>query len=192
MGEAETVVKRRSKTINIVVAALFAGIMVVLAQFGLYVGGYLGSFFPAVVVYTVAGIWFGLWGWGATVVGIGIGDFLGGYPIFIVAVLVGIDVVKSAITTVPFKVTNTDPSLRTKKSWGIWVVFMLISMLVGGLMLAYAAVYLLGWYPHSLYWVAFGGMAGSDIILNITIGTALLLAVTPAIKRTRIYVNKWL
>jgi hypothetical protein len=188
MGDEK--IKRKPGTIHIVVTAVCAGLTMVLGGFGIFAGGML-SFYPGVIVYTIAGLWFGVWGWLATYIGTTLSSFITGNALFVAAIMGLINVVKTAISSLPYKLTNTIPDLRSAKSWAFWLVFCNIAQIVGGALGATSSVYLTKWLPISMWWFGVASWAVSDIILNMTIGSVILITVTPALTKTRAFVHKW-
>jgi hypothetical protein len=184
-------IKRKPGTIHVVVTAVCAGLTMVLGGFGIFAGGML-SFYPGVIVYTIAGLWFGAWGWLATYIGTALASFITGEPLIIAAFSGIINVIKTLISSLPFKLTGTIPDLRSAKSWAFWLVFCNLAQIIGGFLGSYQAIYITKWLPASMWWFGVASWAVSDIILNMTIGTAILITVTPALTKTRAFVHKWI
>jgi hypothetical protein len=82
--------------------------------------------------------------------------------------------------------------VEDKRTWVMWIIFgVFVAALVSGLF-GVSALAGFGDVPMSMFPTVLFGWVFGDIIVLATIGTALMVTLTPAIQRTRAYVKGYL
>jgi hypothetical protein len=82
--------------------------------------------------------------------------------------------------------------VEDKRTWVMWIIFgVFVAALVSGLF-GVGALAGFGDVPMSIFPTVLFGWVFGDIIVLATIGTALMVTLTPAIQRTRAYVRGYL
>ncbi len=77
------------------------------------------------------------------------------------------------------------------KSWIFYAIFGIIGGAFGSALFGIGTLVLGGFAPAEAFWVGFLGWFIGDVLVIGTIGTILMIALTPRIKRTPIYVRGW-
>ncbi|PVX23314.1 MAG: hypothetical protein CW716_12475 [Candidatus Bathyarchaeum sp.] len=76
-----------------------------------------------------------------------------------------------------------------KKTWSMWIIFgVFVASVVSGIF-GVGALAAFGEIPMTIFPTVLFGWVFGDIIVLATIGTTLMVTLTPAIKRTRAYVK---
>jgi hypothetical protein len=79
--------------------------------------------------------------------------------------------------------------VEDKKTWSMWIIFgVLVASVVSGIF-GVGALAAFGEIPMDIFPTVLFGWVFGDIIVLSTIGTTLMVTLTPAIKRTRAYVR---
>ena len=187
------VVKREPGTIHIVMAAVFAGIQALLGfigNIGFTIQLGVTVLYPAVAVQVLGGIWFGLWGVVASMIGPTIANIAAGYPVALVLTYApAANALQTIIPMWAFRQFKGDPRLRDVKSWILLVVFgMLLNNMAGGVI---GNLTFLNWgfyvsFEEMLYVGYFWWVANNALVVAI-FGIPILLAMSAAVMRTRAY-----
>ncbi len=81
--------------------------------------------------------------------------------------------------------------VEDKKTWTMWIIFgVIIASTISGVFGA-GALAVFGEIPMDIFPTVFFGWVFGDIIVLSTIGTILMVTLTPAIQRTRAYVKRY-
>lgn len=81
--------------------------------------------------------------------------------------------------------------VEDKKTWTMWIIFgVFVASIVSGVF-GVGALAGFGNIPMIIFPTVLFGWVFGDIIVLTTIGTTLMVALTPAIKRTRAYVRRY-
>ncbi len=183
--------------LHIVLTAVMAGVLAITILFAAItttvVPG-VAALYPATALEVVFGIWFGVWGAVAAYIGLLIaGSYAGWFPLPLGIILSLSDFAAALIPAAAFRLFRADPSLKNWRDWIIYVAFgIILSSVIPSLY--YNSINLaIGWLPGmEAFWLAVISWNIGNYIVTTVIGIPLLKVVTPYIKRSGLYVQKWL
>jgi hypothetical protein len=174
----------------IAVCAAVISVTAVLSSFVTFVPGISFFYIPLMLEQPFGG-WFGVWG----VIGSYLGGFLYqpfyGIPILYGAVIGLTDALPAVFGLIAFKMFKADPSLRKVKDWVIAVVF---CYLINGPVVS--ILYNLTLVPLGWYTVEYA--IGEGFLITMSVNWVvqapqfiILLALSPFIKKTPLYIEGW-
>lgn len=189
----------RPTTIHIMTAAVWAGIIAVLqviSMLGFSISAVIVSLNIAVSLYVVGGLWFGVWGILGSMVGMIIGNTIGGLPISIVLLFQLATIFEISVPMFAFRIFKADPRLRDVKSWIVFLIS--TSIISSGISSIFSAWYVVLGQAAPEFWlyaILPGWFLGSAIGRAVLGGLALVL-LTPFIQRFRGYIpnekDRWI
>lgn len=112
-------------TINIITAAVWAGVIAVLqtiSMLGFSISAVIVSLNIAVSLYVVAGLWFGVWGILGSCIGMIIGNSIGGLSMSIVLLFQLCTVFECAVPMIAFRIFKCDVRCRDIKSIVVFII----------------------------------------------------------------------
>ena len=187
------VFNREPGTIHIVMVALFAGIQTLLGFFGnigFTIQPGVSVLYPVVAVQVLGGIWFGIWGVIASMIGPTIANIAAGYPVVLVLTYApAANAIRTIVPMWAFRQFNGDPRLRDAKSWILLLVFgMLINNMIGGV-IGNVTFYDWGYFVsiEDMIYVGYFWWVANNALVVAVYGVPILLAMSAAVMRTRAY-----
>jgi len=154
----------------------------------------VAALYPATAFEVIFGVWFGLWGAIASYLGLLIaGTYAGWFPLPLGLVLSVSDFLAAFMPALTFKLMKADPELKTKRDWIAYIIGgVILSSLPGSLYYNYINL-LIGWLPSwEAFWVGVVSWNLGNYIVVLVIATPLLKIVTRYVRRTGLYVERWL
>ncbi|MDW8084446.1 MAG: hypothetical protein RMI49_04535 [Candidatus Caldarchaeum sp.] len=154
----------------------------------------VAALYPATAFEVTFGIWFGVWGAIASYIGLVIAGTYGGwFPLPLGIVLSLSDFAAAMIPAAAFRFFKANPALVSKKDWAVYILFgVILSSVIPSLY--YNLINLsIGWLPGwEAFWLAVFSWNVGNYIVTTVIGIPLLKLVTPYVKKTGLYVERWL
>lgn len=191
------VTKKGVTPIHIVLTAVMAGVLTIMVVFSAItttvVPG-VAALYPATALEVVFGIWFGAWGVLAAYLGLVIGGiYAGWYPIPLALALGFADAGAAFIPALAFRLFKANAALKSTKDWVVYIVFGVVLSSVIPSLYGNSVSYAVGWIPSwEAFWVATVSWNIGNYIVVAVIGTPLLRLVTEYVKRSGLFVQRWL
>jgi len=194
-GEVE-VGRRGVNPLHIVLTAVMAGVlalMILFAAITTTVVPGVAALYPATAFEVVFGIWFGVWGALAAYIGLVIaGTYAGWFPLPLGIVLSVSDFAAAFIPAAAFRLLKANPELKGGKDWATYIIFgVILSSVIPSIY--YNLINLaIGWLPSwEAFWLAIISWNIGNYIVTTVIGIPLLKIVTPYVKRSALYIERW-
>lgn len=179
---------RKPGIVHIVMLALFTGIGIVVGTFGSLAVplGFVSAFWPGQAVQSIGSIWFGWWG------GIAAGLFplisnslSGSAPLPVSIAYLPANILQGMIAGWAFHMLKADPSLKSGRDWGIWILWgSLVPNAIGA---AWGSTMLVafGLITQAAQLTTFIGWFIGNSIPTIVLGSLVLKYVSPLVVRSK-------
>lgn len=194
-GKEEVVRPKGFRVVHLVLIAVIAAVSTVASIAASVLQPFPGLAFIYLPggILPVFGIWFGPWALiGAIIAGVLYAPAWGMAPHF--GLLSGLsDAVYALIPWIAFKVTNADPSLKNKKDYAVWFVFVVIlATVVTDFTYQMLSIYVYGWYTMDMFPISYTVSVTGGLIAVIPLSFILLKVLSPYVKKSSLYVKGWI
>jgi hypothetical protein len=184
----------KNKALRVAIVAMLIAVTAVLDYIGVisFPVAFLGvsGFYIGAAFFTAFGFWFGIWGMLSMYVGLVVATLFTGVFSPFVFILSWGDVLGAALPMVVFKKLNLDISLRGKKELAAYAFTIIGQNMLSGT-LTIGGWILFGLMPMGIFPIVFTGWVLGGIIVCIVIGIPLITGVSPFLKKTPLYVEKF-
>ncbi len=181
---------RKPGIVHVVMLALFTGIGIVVGTFGSLAVpiGFVSAFWPGQAVQSIGSIWFGWWG------GIAAGLFplisnslSGSAPLPVSIAYLPANILQGMVAGWAFRKFFADPSLRSGKDWGIWILYGAIIPNAIGAAWGTTMLVAFGLITQAAQFTAFLGWFIGNTIPTIILGSIILKYVSPLVVRSKAF-----